>query len=80
MRTGELIGWAHGRTDSVDVVERLFCIYVERTLFYGLNITYLPATERRRLDVLQRRAGRMLLSFCRRCPAAAVCLELNWTL
>ena len=77
-RTGELVRWARMRHVTIDVLERLWRLYVERSALYGAALLDLPPSGARTLDRIQRKAGRMVLGFGSRSPTPAVLLELGW--
>ena len=62
----------------VDIVTQLWELYVHRAVVYGLALTVLTNTDIATLDRSQRRAGRMMLQFSRRCPSPCVLMELGW--
>ena len=62
------------------VVVSLWTTYVEASALWGSAVHKLRPSDFAALDRMQRVAGRMLLGFAKRSPAAAVCMELGWSL
>jgi hypothetical protein len=77
-RTGELVRWARAYGITVDLVQRLWAIYVETSAAWGLGLTMLTKTQELTLNRIQRKAGRLLLGHSRRSPIPSTCLELGW--
>ena len=76
-KTGALVGWARRTGVSLDVLARVWLIYVERKVLFGGGVVRLPLTGLSGLDRAQRKVGRMLLGFGARSPTPAVLGELG---
>jgi hypothetical protein len=60
-RTGELVRWARTNRVTLDVLERLWCIHVQSSVLWGIGVAALDGRLLVRLNMLQRKVGRMLL-------------------
>lgn len=79
-RTMELMRWGRANNLTCDVLARLWRIYVEHGVVWGVAVALLSMPQTRVLDRTQRVAGRRLLGFSKVSPVPAVCLELGWPL
>ena len=73
-----LLGWGRSRGVTVDVIERLWRLYVERACLFGLGVPILSHSAQHSLGSLQGKTGRSLLGFSAASPAEALTLELGW--
>ena len=79
-RTLELVRWARANNISCDILARLWLLYVERGVAWGLAVAQLSDAQSKQLDIIQRVAGRWILGHSRVSPVPSVCLELGWQL
>ena len=69
---------ARQRTCSLDVPERLWRLYVESAVLYGMAAVNLSSKQEKRIDVIQKVVGQMLLGHKPDSPSAAVYEEPGW--
>ena len=77
-RSREIIAWARQRHVTVDIVERMWRMYVESSALFAVGVLTLTNQGQAELDRLQRRVGRMILGHDKHSPTPAVTVELGW--
>ena len=77
-RTGELVRWARANKVTLDVLERLGRLHVQSSVLWGIGTATLNNRLSARLDMLQRKIGRVLLGHSKRSIMPTVCCELGW--
>ncbi|CAE7356653.1 unnamed protein product [Symbiodinium sp. CCMP2592] len=77
-KTGILVGW--GRVNQVPLAHlvRLWLLYVEPIVWWLVAAVPLTATQASWLDLLQRKAGRLLLGHHKRSPRLSSLACLGW--
>ena len=78
-KTRALSAWGRRLQVTVDILERIWRIYVERSALFGMGFPQLPDSALATLDRIQRVAGRLLLGYASRCPTPVIVAELGWT-
>ena len=77
-KTAEIVSWARQRACPLGVAERLWKLYVESAISYGMAIMELTECQERRLDEIQKVIGRTLLGHASDSPSPVVLEELAW--
>ena len=77
-KTGSLLRWSQAQRLPVPLVCKLWVILVENAFMWLLAALPLTDCHLRYCDRIQRKTGRILLSFQSRSPIAPVLLELAW--
>ena len=77
-RTSELVRWARSNHITIDILARLWIIYVEKAAGWGLAATTLTPTQSKAIDRAQRMAARQILGHSSTSPWPTPCLELGW--
>ena len=77
-RTMELVRWARANHITIDVLSRLWNIYVETGAAWGMAIATLSGPQGETLDKAQRKAARRILGHIGTSPLPTPCLELGW--
>lgn len=64
----------------MDLLQRLWTVYVEIATAWGLSLSVLTPSQEELLKCIQRKAARMILGHSRRSPIPTACMELGWGL
>ena len=79
-RTCELVRWAQVHHITLDLLARLWAVYIQVSALWGAALCHPTATQLQELLLAQRKAGRLLLGHSRRSPVPTTCVELGWPL
>ena len=71
-KTRGLVGWGRRLQVTVDIRDRIWRIYVERSVLFGIGFVLPSDTGIMTLYRIQWVAGRMLLGYASRCPSPVV--------
>ena len=77
-RTTELVRWARSNHITIDILARLWVLYVEKAAGWGMAATTLTNTQSKAIDRAQRMAARQILGHRSTSPWPSPCLELGW--
>ena len=78
-KTGQFLRWAHARQIPVSVLGQLWVINVQPIALWTLAATHLTLPDESRVDLIQRKLGRMILGHSKRSPKPSALLLLGWT-
>ena len=79
-RTGELVRWSHVHHVTLDLLCRLWLVYIKVSALWGAALCHLKPSQMQSLLLAQRKAGRLLLGHSRQSPNPTPCVELGWPL
>ena len=77
-KTGILVGWGRANQIPLAHLARLWLLYVEPIVWWLVAAVPLTSTQASWLDLLQRKAGRILLGHSKRSPRASSLACLGW--
>ena len=79
-RTGELLRWARANLITLDLLARLWAVYVRSSALWCAAICHPNTTQQLALARAQRKVARLLLGHRRTSPVPAPCIEMGWPL